>query len=186
MPVAIVGAVIGAVAAPVLGMGVVAGALAGAGAGMQVESYLGQQEAAEQAASAQREQAAATREQLAAQQRASDIKNRREAAMAFRQARKARAIIAAQGANTGTSLSTGVVGGMSSVSTQASANQTVFNQLGMTNDEQTSAAERYSNATVALADANADATVFGTVGKLGEKAWDIGGGGTALSKWVNS
>lgn len=73
--------------------------------------------------------AAEQRKQFAAQQRIADIKNARERANTARQVRMARGAIQSQGANTGTSGSSGVIGGIASTETQGASNLGTFGSI---------------------------------------------------------
>lgn len=79
--------------------------------------YLGQQQAKEQ------------RKQQRLEQAANDIQRRREKIAAVRQAQIARATVIQEGANTGTSESSGVQGAVASIGSQEAANLNLINQL---------------------------------------------------------
>src|SRR5690349_10433438 len=78
----------------------------------------------------QRKAANAQKDQAAFQKRIADVKNMRAQRDAIRQARIARAQVVNAGANSGTSTSSGVEGGASSVGSQLGGNLSYFGEVG--------------------------------------------------------
>ena len=137
--------------------------------GASVVGLVMQASAMEDAKDARNQSAAESRAQFAAQQRIADIKNARERANLARQTRLARAQIVQTGANTGTSSSTGVMGGVASVGTQSAAATGIFGAIEANQADIISSQERQGQAQGDIAEAQA---MF----NLGTSVFNAGGG----------
>lgn len=144
-------------------------ALSAVGAVTQYTAAQSQKEAMNRSAAEQRKQ-------FAAQQRIADIKNARERANMARQARIARGALAQQGANRGVSTSTGVMGGMESVSTQAATNLGVFGAIEANQQDIISSQIGQAGATADAGRAQADSIMGGTIFTIGGALFKEGGG----------
>lgn len=111
-----------------------------------------------------RKAAKASERQARAEQRRAEIQNVRNIRQSIREARLAQGSIVSQGALSGTLGSTGVAGGLSSVSAQLGGN---LNYIASIAEENTN----IFNATLAGARAASNASIFGQVGSL---AYSVG------------
>lgn len=98
----------------------------------------------------------ASKEAARAEQRRAEVQNVRNVRQAIREARLAQGSLVAQGANAGTIGSTGVAGGLSSVSSQLGSN---LNYLSSIAEENTN----IFNASLKSAQYQANAQIFGTI-----------------------
>lgn len=101
----------------------------------------------------------AAERQAQAEQRRAEIQNIRSVRQNIREARLAQASLINQGAISGTMGSTGVMGGLSSVSAQLGGNLNYISQIAEENTN-------IFNAALAGAKAQTNATIFGQVGQL--------------------
>ena len=135
-----------------------------------------QHEAAEDAADAQHAASQQQAERARLEQRRADIQNARTVRAAIRQARVARAAIINTGANSGTSGSSGVLGGAGSVQAQLGSNLGYFGAMGELNtgvfQTQVGEAEALSSAT----QSQASAAGWGALGQLGGSIFAGAGG----------
>lgn len=134
-------------------------------------------------AAAQTRAASAQRMEFEVQRRQADIANTRNVRSAVRQARAARAFIVNTGANTGTSRSSGVLGGSAAVLAQHNANLGFFNEIGDLNNEilsskieQASAAEASGIASGRLAMAQQESASAQSTTNLGMTIFGGAGG----------
>lgn len=144
--------------------------------GLMAYGMVQQQSAAEDAKQSREQTAAEQRAQFVSQQRIADIKNARERAQIVRQARIARGQILNTGANTGTTFSSGVQGGMGSVSSQGSANQGVFTALQSNQADIISSQSRDAGNMVALGNAQGNAAEAQSIFNLGTSIFGATGG----------
>jgi len=142
--------------------------VAGAGAYMQYEAGQEAKDANNKMADAQRRQA-----QLA--QRQADINNARSVRQTVRQTRIAQAAIANAGANAGTTFSSGVQGGISSVQGQNNSNIDYFSSMREINGGITAAQVEQGAAQADIGAAQATAAVGGALGSLGGTIFSITG-----------
>ena len=150
--------------------------LAGAGLAISAFGAYQQYEAGREQKSAMQASAAESRAQVASQQRMADIKNARERATMARQSRIVRGALAAQGANKGVSSSTGVVGGLASVSTQTATNLGIFGALESNQDAILESQSRQGDANASAGQAQADSIMGGTIFSVGGALFKEGGG----------
>lgn len=106
----------------------------------------------------------ATKEAARAEQRRAEVQNVRNVRQAIREARLSQGSLVNQGANAGTIGSTGVSGGLSSVSAQLGSN---LNYLSSIAEENTN----IFNASVKAAHYQANAQIFGTVASAASSAY---------------
>ena len=147
------------------------------GVGLAISAYgaFQQREAAQEQQAALQISAAENRAQVASQQRMVDIKNARERANTARQARITRGTLAAQGANKGVSSSTGVIGGVASVSTQSATNLGVFGALEANQEDILASQSRQGDAQSQVGQAQADSIMGGTIFSVGSELFKHGG-----------
>lgn len=159
-----------------MGLEVAAVVVAGIGAATAVYGAVEQRKAGKEAAAAASRSAAEQRLQFQSQQRIADIRNARERAQIARQQRIQRGKIAATGANTGTSGSSGVVGGMASVDTQAATNLGVFGAIEANQTDIISSQIRGGQAQAQQIQAQADMASGQAMFNLGSTIFQAGGG----------
>lgn len=106
----------------------------------------------------------ASKEAARAEQRRAEVQNVRNVRQAIREARLAQGSLVAQGANAGTIGSTGVAGGLSSVSSQLGSN---LNYLSSIAEENTN----IFNASLKSAQYQANAQIFGTISSAAAGAY---------------
>ena len=140
-------------------------------------------DAAAQQAQASRVAAGAQRERAELEARRADIANARQLRGAVRQARIAAATLRNQGANAGTSSSSGVLGGAGSVVSQGSANVGYFGQMTDINGQVLETQNTESNARIAGGvaagagyQAEASANQWGAFANLGGTVFQGAGG----------
>lgn len=134
------------------------------------------EDAEDDAHKARQDQAAEQRTQFVSQQRIADIKNNRERADLARQSRVARAQILNTGANTNTTFSSGVSGGIASVASQAATNFGMFNALGANQADIISSQMRESTAIARLGNAQGSMANAQSIFNLGAAAFSASGG----------
>ncbi len=126
-----------------------------ASAAMSYSSGQSAASAAEQQAAAQQQQATSVKEANAAQQRSANVQTQQERLRQVREARIARARVLSSGINAGMGVaSTGISGGVSSITSQMGANIGTINQT-QTFASQTAAAQQQA------ADFGSQAAMFG-------------------------
>lgn len=106
----------------------------------------------------------AAEQQARAEQRRAEIQNVRSTRQAIREARLAQGSLVSQGALSGTMGSSGLAGGLSSVSAQLGGN---LNYIASIAEENTN----IFNATIAGARAATNASIFGQVGSLASSGY---------------
>lgn len=146
------------------------------GLGLSAAGTVMQMEARSDAKDAARRRADAQAQQAALEQKRADIANARQLRTAIRQARIARASLVNQGANAGTSFSSGVVGGAGSVVSQSNANVGFFNQMGEVNAGITDTQRAQAAAMADYGAAQGDAAIGGALGNLGGTIFQSAGG----------
>jgi hypothetical protein len=156
------------------------GAVAGAALALTAVSAYQQYEAAGDAKKAASRQADEQRQQYLEEKRIADMKNLREAREAVRRARVANASIINAGANTGTSGSSGVIGGSGSVRSQLGSNLAYFGAVGAGQSRIADSQVRETYAIAAGASAQAKSAQWGAIGSLGGTIFDAAGGYTTL------
>ena len=149
-----------------------------AAAGLAVAAYgaYTQYEAAGDAAHAAGQASAAQQRQAQLEQRRADIQNARQLRSAVRQARIARASVLNQGANAGTSFSSGVLGGVDSVTAQERSNVGFFNQMTELQGDVTQAKIAEGTAMAGVSEAQADGNRAAAIGSLGGTIFSAAGG----------
>lgn len=157
-------------------MGVAAGIALFVGGAVAVKGLTDMSNAEDDAHAAREEQAAAQRAQFAAEQRMADIKNQRERVDLVRKARVAAGTILNQGAITGTMISSGVAGGVSSVSSQANANLGIFNSLAVNQAEVIRQQAREGEALTSLGNAQGQMVMSQNLFNLGSTIFSSAGG----------
>jgi hypothetical protein len=150
--------------------------LAIGGLAMSVASAQQQKSAANEARDAQERSAAESRKQAVLEQKRADVQNARQLRNAVRQARIARGVVINSGANSGTSKSSGVMGGVSSIDSQESANTGFASTIGEINSGVQASQVEQANASVAYGKAQGDSAEWGAFGKLGSTVFDAAGG----------
>ena len=135
-----------------------------------------QHEAAGDAADAANQASVAQQRQAQLEQRRADIQNARQLRSAVRQARIARASVLNQGANAGTSFSSGVLGGVDSVTSQERSNTGFFNQLSDLQGQTTEAKIAEGAAMADVSEAQADSNRAAAIGSLGGTIFSAAGG----------
>lgn len=98
----------------------------------------------------------ASKESARAEQRRAEVQNVRNVRQAIREARLTQGSLVAQGANSGTIGSTGVAGGLSSVSSQLGSNLNYLSQIAEENTN-------IFNASLKASQYQANAQIFGTI-----------------------
>lgn len=157
--------------------------IAGIGLGISAIGAIGQMSAQSNAKDAAARQAAAQQEQARLEQQKADIANTRNLRTAVRQARIARGSVINQGANAGTSTSSGVVGGAGSVVSQNASNTSFFNTNSALNSQITETQITQGQAAAEAGSAQGEAATFGALGSLGGTVFhEAGGFKTIFSK----
>lgn len=132
-----------------------------AGVGMAVQIEQGQEAASDR------------KKQMAYEKRIADVKNLRSQREAIRAARVARAQVVNAGANSGTSGSSGVMGGASSVESQLGGNLSYFGEIGGLQDN-------VFDSQLSAAGHEGNAAMGGALGQLGGSVFSAGGGWTTV------
>ena len=159
------------------------GAVAG-GVGMVQQARAGRQ-----AASAQRDQAAAQQAQQRIQQRQADRQVAQQRRQAIREARAARGSVLTQGSQAGAMQSSGVMGGLASVTSQQRGRDSFLTQTQSLSSVSSMYGERAAAAGTRMAQAQARSQMWGSVANfgmsamggqqmLGHTAQTLGGGGS--------
>lgn len=146
------------------------------GLGIMAASAYGQYEAGKDAADAQRGMAASQQRQAEIAQRQADIQNARTQRAAIRQARIARATVLNTGASAGTMESSGVLGGVGSVTSQERSNLGFFNQIGQLQAQTTESKMVEGQFAGDYATAQGRSAEWGALGSLGSTIFSAAGG----------
>lgn len=150
--------------------------LTGAALAVSVYSAVEQKAAAKDAKGAAAVSAAEQRKQFDSQQKIANIRNARERSQMARQQRVQRGQVQAIGANTGTSASSGVAGGLSSISTQAATNLGDFNAIDANQRDIVTSQGRQAGAQSAQIQAQADISSSQAMFNIGSSVFKEFGG----------
>lgn len=126
-----------------------------------------------QQAKAQDRAAAASERQFKASEKKADVQNTRSVRQQIRQARAAQASMTNVAAQTGGVGSSGLAGGMASVSSQTASNIGYMSQIAQANTA-------YGQAGVEASFAQADAATWGAIGSLSGTIFNAAGGGSSV------
>lgn len=170
----LVGSVIGGVAGFMVGGP--AGAMVGAGIGGQVGGAADVRKAQKEQADIMRQQTVQMERAAELERRKTDIANARMLRASIRSARIARGQVVNIGAQTGTSESSGVLGGLASLDTQAGVNRGVFVQGQDIAERQYQVSTTMGRLHSASGSAAARAASGQFYGSVGEALFGMGGG----------